>query len=180
MADSNTSLTLHGVFMDVMHVGVLLIGDSGIGKSETALGLINYGHGLVADDAIQFDVVNNKVVGSCPPMLRDFLEVRGLGIINIRKMFGGHAITKKKRLELIVKMISVDNDSLRDIDRLHGVHRQCDILGHNIPEVTIPVAPGRNLAILVEAAVRNQLLKDSGYDATAELMGRQRNLSENG
>ncbi|MFN7097974.1 MAG: HPr(Ser) kinase/phosphatase [Gammaproteobacteria bacterium] len=168
------AITLHGVFMDVSGFGVLLRGNSAIGKSEMALGLINRGHRLVADDAVDIKLIAPEtLIGSCPPLLQDFLEVRGLGILNIRVMFGDNAIKDSKRLQLIVRMASFSDDELKLIDRLHGMYRIENILGVEIPEVTIPVAPGRNLAVLIETAVRNQVLKHNGYDASHEFIGRQ-------
>ncbi len=173
MTDTQT-LTLHGVFMDVAGFGVLLRGASAIGKSELALGLLNHGHRLVADDAVEFKLVApDTVIGSCPPVLQDFLEVRGLGILNIRVMFGDNAIKDSKRLQLIVNVVAFSDNELKLIDRLHGLYRTDDILGVPIPEVTIPVAPGRNLAVLIETAVRNQVLKHNGYDASQEFITRQ-------
>lgn len=185
--DSNSSpineqetITKHGVFLDVLGLGVLLTGPSGIGKSELALGLINRGHRLVADDAVTFNNVgNDTIIGQCPELLKDFLEVRGLGVINIRVMFGDTAIKDSKRLQLIVKIVTFDSDELKSIDRLHGIYREPKILGVKIPEVTIPVAPGRNLAVLVEGAVRNQVLKLTGYYASDEFAQRQKLLLEN-
>ncbi len=173
------SVTLHGVYMDVLGVGVLLTGPSGVGKSELALGLINCGHRLVADDAVVFSKVSdNKLIGTCPSTLQDFLEVRGLGIINIRAMFGDNAIKDSKRLQLIVKIVAMDNEALQRVDRLKGIHAIQTILNVGIEEVTIPVAPGRNLAVLVEGAVRNQILKLTGYQASAEFIARQQKLLE--
>ena len=168
------SKTIHGVFMDVLGVGVLLTGVSGIGKSELALGLINCGHRLIADDAVIFTKHNSHTLyGNCPPTLQDFLEVRGLGIINIRAMFGDNAIKESKRLQLIVKVVAMSHDELQQIDRLEGIHSLRRILDIDIPEVTIPVAPGRNLAVLIEGAVRNQILKLTGYEASKEFIQRQ-------
>ncbi len=171
--------TLHGVFLDVLGLGVLLTGSSGIGKSELALGLINRGHRLVADDAVELSKTStDTLTGYCPQLLQDFLEVRGLGIINIRIMFGDTAIKEKQRLQLIIKVVAFDAEELKAIDRLHGTYRQQRILDVDIPEVTIPVAPGRNLAVLVEGAVRNEILKRTGYKASEEFTARQRQLME--
>jgi HPr kinase/phosphorylase len=165
--------TLHGVFIDVFGVGVLLTGKSGIGKSELALGLINRGHRLIADDSVIFTRKKDSVVGYCPKILQDFLEVRGLGILDIRAMFGDTAIQKSKPLQLIVEVIISTGQDLQDIDRLRGVHCLKPVLGCEVSQVTIPVAPGRHLAVLVEAAVRNQVLKLNGYDASRALEKRQ-------
>ncbi len=174
------SLTMHGVFLDVLGVGVLLIGASGIGKSEVGLSLINRGHRLIADDAVLFHLSGTQtLMGSCPELLQDFLEVRGLGILNIRVMFGDTAIKESKRLQLVVKLVAMNDAELQQIDRLYGIYRTRVILNVPIPEVTIPVAPGRNVSILVEGAVRNQVLKNTGYDASQEFINRQNQVMEN-
>ena len=156
---------------------MLLTGASGIGKSELALGLINRGHRLIADDAVDLhQASHDTLIGTCPEVLQDFLEVRGLGILNIRVMFGDTAIKTSKKLQLIANIVAFDDKELRSIDRLHGMYRQCNILGIDIPEVTIPVAPGRNLSVLVESAVRNQVLINTGYNASQEFIKRQKAL----
>lgn len=168
------TLTLHGVFLDVLGIGVLLQGDSGIGKSELALSLINRGHRLIADDAVEFiKVADETIIGHCPPLLQDFLEVRGLGILNIRVMFGDNAIKENKRLQLIVKVAIFSDKALVQIDRLHGMYQTQQIHGVDIPQVTIPIAPGRNISVLIESAVRNQILKNTGYNASNEFIARQ-------
>ena len=168
------TITLHGVFMSVLNVGVLLTGNSGVGKSELALSLINCGHQLIADDAVIFScTAPNTLIGTCPALLQDFLEVRGLGIINIRAMFGSGAIKSSKQLQLMVKTVIMGGKELLAVNRLEGIHTQHTILGVDIPEVTIPVAPGRSLTVLVEGAVRNQILKLNGYDASEEFIQRQ-------
>lgn len=177
--NSTPSMIRHGVFLDVLGIGVLLTGASGIGKSEIALGLVNRGHRLIADDAVHLLFAgNDTLLGKCPPLLQDYLEVRGLGILNIRVMFGDTAIREQKRLQLIVNLMSFTDDELRNIDRLHGMYRNCSLLGVDIPEVTIPVGPGRNLAVLVEGAVRNQVLKNTGYYASEEFISRQKEIME--
>jgi HPr kinase/phosphorylase len=167
-------ISVHGVFMEVLGMGVLLTGDPAIGKSELALDLINRGQRLIADDAPEFAHVAPEVLqGSCPPLLQDFLEVRGLGVLNIRAMFGESAVRQSKNLNLIVNLRSLDEKELATIDRLSGTLSARSILGVAVPEVTMPVAPGRNLAILVEAAVRHQILRIRGYDAGVDLVERQ-------
>lgn len=167
--------TMHGVFMDVLDMGVLLTGDSGIGKSELALSLVHAGHRLIADDAVKFYRLHaDELVGTCPPILQDFLEVRGLGVINIRAMFGDRAINRQKKLTLIVRVLAMEQEELRSIDRLHGINTQRNILGIEVPEVTIPVAAGRDLPVLIEAAVRNHVLRATGYNATDEFIQRQK------
>jgi HPr kinase/phosphorylase len=173
-------IILHGVFMEVLGTGVLLIGDPAVGKSELALDLINRGHRLIADDAPEFANTAPEVLeGSCPALLRDFLEVRGLGILNIRAMFGESAVQQSKQLNLIVNLRTLDAVELAGIDRLTGTLSARHILGVTIPEVTMPVAPGRNLAILVEAAVRNQILRIRGYDAGVDFTERQARMLQN-
>ena len=167
-------ITLHGVFIEVLGLGVLLSGDAAVGKSELALELISRGHRLVADDAPEFARISPDTVnGECPPLLRDFLEVRGLGILNIRAMFGDSAVRQKKKLNLVIALKRMTDTDLAQIDRLTGNLSSRDVLGLKVPEVTMPVAPGRNLAILVEAAVRNQTLRQRGYDASTDFDQRQ-------
>lgn len=171
-------ITLHGVFMEVMGTGVLITGDSSIGKSELALELITRGHRLIADDATEFSrVVPDTLLGSCPEMLRDFLEVRGLGILNIRAMFGASAIKQHRNLRLIIVLQQLQ-DATR-MDRLHGSRQMRRIQDVEIPEITLPVGPGRNLAVLLEAAVRNHILNTKGYDASQAFIDRQKRRLEN-
>jgi len=167
-------LTLHGVFMEVMGAGVLLSGSSGVGKSELALELITRGHRLIADDAPIFSRMDpNSLVGNCPDLLRDFLEVRGLGLLNIRAMFGDSSIKEARFLQLIVHLEHMDEMELKEIDRLYGSHQIRTFLEVEIPQITIPIAPGRNLAVLVEAAVRDHLLRRNGYNAALDFIERQ-------
>lgn len=164
---------IHGVFMRVHGTGVLLSGASGIGKSELALGLLGRGHCLIADDIVEFHLQNDQVVGHCPAELQDFLEVRGLGIIDIRALFGEKAIVTTEPLALIIKLLHFSPKQLQQIDRLEGLHKKRRILCKEIPEVTLPVTSGRNLAVLTECAVRNYQLKESGYDASQRFIERQ-------
>ncbi len=165
--------TLHGVMLDVLEVGVLITGDSSIGKSELALELISRGHGLVADDVVELQQIGPETIQSrCPPMLRDFLEVRGLGVLNIRSIFGETAVRPRKALRLIVQLEPYEA-GIEPKDRLATRAGTQDILGVEIPTVTLAVAPGRNLAVLVEAAVRNHILLSRGINSTAEFIRRQ-------
>ncbi len=165
--------TLHGVFLDVLEIGVLITGDSSIGKSELALELISRGHGLVADDAVELQQIGPETIsGRCPPMLRDFLEVRGLGVLNIRSIFGETAVRPRKTLRLIVNLEIPANGNM-ERDRLATRSGTQAILGVEVPTVTLVVAPGRNLAVLVEAAVRNHILLTRGIDSTREFIARQ-------
>ena len=167
-------VTVHGVFMEVMGRGVLLTGEAGIGKSELALELVNRGHRLIADDAPSFARIAPDILnGSCPSLLAGFLEVRGLGILNIRAMFGDSAIKPNKYLRLIVHLERQDRMQLAELDRLAGSNSSRWLLGGEIPQITLPVAPGRSLAILVEAAVRNHQLQRQGYIASEDFLQRQ-------
>ncbi len=169
--------TLHGVFMEVISVGVLLTGESSIGKSELALELVSRGHRLIADDAPEFARITPDIIsGSAPPLLQDLLEVRGLGILNIREMYGDGAIKQSKYLRLMINL--VPSDKHENLDRIHSASSQRNVLGVEVSEITLPVAPGRNLAVMVEAAVLDYLLKSRGYDAGKELIDRQKKLLE--
>jgi HPr kinase/phosphorylase len=168
------TLLLHGVYMEVLGKGVLLSGDPAIGKSELALALISRGHRLVADDATEFyKTSTNTLNGRCPKVLQDFLEVRGLGLINVRAIFGNSAIKPNKQLHLIIDLLHFDDKKLDNMDRLEGCHSHRTLLGVDIPQTSLPVAAGRNLAILVETAVRQHMLKIDGYNATQDFIERQ-------
>jgi len=170
-------ITLHGVFMEVTAIGVFVTGPSGIGKSELALELISRGHRLVADDAPQFSRIAPEIInGSCPPALQDFLEVRGIGIINVRELFGDGAIKINKYLRLVVRLEPMDKEHLMKLDRLDGTYKTRKILDVEIPEITVPVTPGRNLAVLVECAARNHMLRTSGYSASEKFTELQQAL----
>jgi HPr kinase/phosphorylase len=163
----------HGVLMDVLGLGVLITGESGVGKSELGLELISRGHGLVADDVVELQQIGPETIqGRCPPMLRDFLEVRGLGVLNIRSIFGETAVRPRKALRLIVSLEMAEGGGLEPRDRLATRSGTQDILGVEIPTVTLAVAPGRNLAVLVEAAVRNHILLTRGINSTREFIAR--------
>ncbi|WP_006786197.1 HPr(Ser) kinase/phosphatase [Thiorhodospira sibirica] len=166
---------VHGVFMEVIGAGLLITGQSGIGKSELALELISRGHRLVADDAPNFARITPETLrGSCPHILEDFLEVRGLGVLNIRALFGDSAIKSSKYLHLIIDLCAQDQLTVDALDRLNGICYTRTILGLDIPVIALPVAPGRNLAVMVETAVRNHLLRMKGYYAGDDLAARQR------
>ena len=174
------TLVVHGVFLEVMGIGVLLTGASAIGKSELALELITRGHRLVADDAPAFRRhAPETLVGHCPEALKNFLEVRGLGIMNVRELFGDSAIKPEMTLQLIVQLTPVDGNRDAQLDRLRGTRRLRTLLEIAVPEVEIPVAPGRNLAVLVEAAARNQILYNRGYDAAEDFIARQQRMINN-
>jgi HPr kinase/phosphorylase len=161
----------HGVCMDVLGLGVLITGNSGAGKSELALELISRGHGLVADDVVDISrIAASTLECRAPPVLKDFLEVRGLGVLNIRTIFGETAVRPKMNLRLIVHL---DRSGAIESERLPLHELSEDILGVAVRKVVLPVAAGRNLAVLLEAAVRNYILQLRGIDSTAELMQRQ-------
>lgn len=165
---------MHGVFMEVMGIGVLLTGPSGIGKSELALELLSRGHRLIADDAPEFRrSVPDTIRGRCPAILKDFLEVRGLGILNVRAMFGDTAIVESKRLRLIVHLDQMSDNNSWSVERLGNSQLKHTILEIDIPKVELPVAPGRNLAVIIEAAVRNHVLSLNGYNAADDFISRQ-------
>jgi len=169
-------ITLHGVFLEVLGVGVLLSGLSGIGKSELALELVTRGNRLIADDIIEFRKISpDTVAGTCPDILKDFIEVRGLGILNIRAMFGDNALINRKKLSLIINLQLLKDTPPSAIDRLDGGHKHRTVLDIAIPEITLPVAIGRTLAVIVEAAVRNHILTVNGYNASKDFITRQQN-----
>lgn len=168
-------ITLHGVLMEIHSIGVLITGESGLGKSELAMELISRGHRLVADDAPEFTQIAPDVLdGTCPEMLQDLLEVRGIGILNIRDMFGDTAVKRNKYLRLIVHLqrqgLAADGT---EVDRLYGDLGTRSVLDLDIPQIRLPVAAGRNLAVLTEAAVRSHVLKSKGFDAAQTFIDRQ-------
>ena len=163
--------SMHGVLLSVMGHGVLITGESGIGKSELALELISKGHHLVADDAVTIRRTSPEhLEGFCNPKFSHFLEVRGLGILNIREMFGEAATRMAKRIELIVNLQRMDPQKLGSMDRLRQEQNYREILGIQVPEITIPVTSGRNLSVMIEAAVRNQILVGRGYNAVEDFI----------
>lgn len=167
------STSVHGVLMDVLGMGVLISGDSGLGKSELALELISRGHGLVADDVVEIDRIGpNSLEGRCPALLQGLLEVRGLGLIDIKTVFGETAVRRKMRLKLIVHLVR--RSTMEDqYERLPLQELTQDVLGIPVRKVAIPVAAGRNLAVLTEAAVRTTVLSLRGIDTTREFVQRQ-------
>jgi HPr kinase/phosphorylase len=170
-------LTIHGVYLEVMGMGVLITGESGIGKSELALELLSRNHRLIADDAVEFIKVGPDVlVGQCPEALTDYLEVRGLGILDIRAMFGETAVRHKKKLHLIVHLEQLENTDQSGIDRIQAEQMTRSLLDVDMPKVILFVAPGRNLAVLVEAATRAHILRMWGIDVLEEFEKRHQKL----
>ena len=163
--------TMHGVLMDVLGMGVLVAGESGVGKSELGLELISRGHGLVADDVVDFSRVSpDTIEGRCPPLLANLLEVRGLGLLDIKSIFGETAVRRKMKLRLIVELRRYG--ASETMERLPLEGQTQDVLGLQVRKVIIPVASGRNLAVLTEAAVRNTILQLRGVDTMAEFLQR--------
>ena len=166
----------HGVLMDVLGLGVFITGDPGTGKSELALELISRGHGLVADDMVEFARISPTVLeGRCPPLLQNYLEVRGLGLLDIRTIFGETALRRRMRLRLIVHLRRLLPGEPPP-PRLEMEQVTEEILGVPIPKATLPVAAGRNLAVLLEAAVRATILRLRGIDSTREFIDRHNAL----
>lgn len=167
------SQTIHGVLMDLYGEGVLVIGESGIGKSETALSLIERGHMLVADDAVTITRVGDRLIGTSPEVIRYFMEVRGIGIIDVKAMYGAGAVQLEKTVDMVVKL-EAWNDKAQ-YNRMGGTDEYYTVLGVKCPLSVIPVKPGRNLAVILEAAARTHRLNDLGFRAADELNERLRN-----
>lgn len=173
MATSAPQTILHGVFMEIIRTGVLIRGESGLGKSELALELVSRGHRLIADDTPEFKRIAPATInGTCPELLQNFLEVRELGILDIRRMYGENAVKSNKNLELIIEMLPAETSTTKD--RARPTEKKTNVLGINIPTVSMSVSTGRNLAVLVEAAVRNHLLVGNGYDGSKHFIERQK------
>lgn len=161
------STTMHGVLVDIFGIGTLIVGKSGIGKSETALDLIERGHRLVADDAVEIRRVDNVLTGRAPEIIRHYMELRGIGIIDIKRLYGMGAISDNKEIELVIEL--EDWDSMKAYDRLGLDEEFIDILGQNVTRITIPVRPGRDLAMILEVAAKNFRQKRMGYNAAQAL-----------
>ena len=173
-------VTLHGVFMEIYSIGVLITGEAGSGKSELALELLTRGHRLVADDAPEFTQIAPDVLdGTCPELLQDLLEVRGLGVLNVREMFGDTAVKRNKYLRLIVHLTRpMTEPKPHGYERLTGDSGSRHVLDLDVPLITLPVMPGRNLAVLTEAATRLHILRTKGIDPAATFIARHSNLLE--
>ena len=162
-------VTRHGVLVEVYGEGVLLVGDSGVGKSETAIELVKRGHRLIADDAVEISRVSSKtLVGTSPENIRHFIELRGIGIVNARRIFGMGAVKMTEKIDIVIQMEQWDNNKV--YDRMGLENQFMDILGITVPMLTIPVKPGRNLAIIIEVAAMNNRQKKMGYNAAEELL----------
>ncbi|MBR6407372.1 MAG: HPr(Ser) kinase/phosphatase [Clostridia bacterium] len=164
-------ITRHGVLVEVYGEGILLLGESGVGKSETAIELVKRGHRLIADDAVEIRRVSNKsLVGSSPDNIRHFIELRGIGIINARRIFGMGAVKITEKIDMVVQLEVWDGEKV--YDRMGLKNEYAEILGIQVPKYTIPIKPGRNLAIILEVAAMNNRQKKMGYNAAQELMAK--------
>jgi len=162
-------ITRHGVLVEVYGEGILLLGESGVGKSETAIELVKRGHRLIADDAVEIRRVSSKsIVGSAPDNIRHFIELRGIGIINASRIFGVGAVKLTEKIDLVINMEHWD--SSKNYDRMGLEDQYSEILGLKIPSITIPVKPGRNLAVIIEVASMNSRQKKMGYNAAQDLL----------
>ena len=171
-------VSMHGVFMDILGLGVLITGESGLGKSELGLELISRGNGLVADDAVDLYRINQTTIeGRCPDLLQNLLEVRGIGLLDIRAIFGETAVRRKMRLKLIVHLVRRETLE-RDYERMPFEPLTQDVAGIPVRKVVIQVVAGRNIAVLVEAAVRNTILQLRGIDTYQDFVDRQRRAME--
>lgn len=164
------SISEHGVLMEVFGVGILLTGKSGVGKSETAMELIKRGHRLIADDSVIIKEIANELYGTAPDIIRYFMELRGIGIINVKSMYGSGSVLDEKKIQLMIQLENWQNG--KEYDRVGDEMSTASYFGIKIPKLTIPVSPGRNLAIIIEVAARNFRLKSMGYDASEELITR--------
>jgi len=160
-------ITRHGVLVEVYGEGILILGESGVGKSETAIELVKRGHRLIADDAVEIRKVSNKsLVGTAPSNIRHFIELRGIGIINVSRIFGAGAVKLTEKIDYIINIEPWDNEKV--YDRMGLEEQTTEILGLNIPSITIPVKPGRNLAVILEVAAMNNRQKKMGYNSAKE------------
>ena len=172
-------VTMHGVLVEVYGEGILMLGDSGVGKSETAIELVKRGHRLVADDAVEVKKASNKtLVGSAPAIIRHFIELRGIGIVDVKRIFGMGAVKDTEKVDMVIHLEPWEEH--KQYDRLGITTEYEDIMGIQVPTLTIPVKPGRNLAMIVEVAAMNNRQKRMGYNAAEALNNRLMNEMENG
>ncbi len=164
------SISEHGVLMEVFGVGILLTGKSGVGKSETAMELIKRGHRLIADDNVIIKEIANELYGTAPDIIRYFMELRGIGIINVKSMYGSGSVLDEKMIQLVIQLENWQQG--KEYDRIGDEMSTASYFDIKVPKLTIPVSPGRNLAIIIEVAARNFRLKSMGYDASEELITR--------
>lgn len=170
-------ITRHGVLVEVYGEGILILGDSGIGKSETAIELIKRGHRFIADDAVELKKVSAKtIVGSAPELIKYYIELRGIGIVDVRRIFGMGSVKATEKIDMVIKLENWDKD--KAYDRFGLVSEYTDIMGINIPTSTIPVQPGRNLAVIIEIAAMNNRQKKMGYNTAEEFNNKLISMSE--
>jgi HPr kinase/phosphorylase len=161
-------ITRHGVLVEVYGEGILLLGESGIGKSEAAVELLKRGHRLIADDAVEIRKISgNTLIGSAPELIRNYIELRGIGIINVARLFGMGAVKAENRINLVVNIEPWNSQNV--YDRLGAEYSYTEILGVKVPTHTIPITPGRNLAVILEVAAMNNRQRKMGYNAALEL-----------
>jgi HPr kinase/phosphorylase len=172
------STSIHGTLVEVFSMGVVLMGESGIGKSETALELLKKGHHLISDDRVDVTLTRGELIGRAPDLLVNMMEVRGIGIIDVSKMFGVNAVVDLKKIDLFIKLVPLDGTM--EIERLGGTTKYYEILGQNVPIITIPVTGARSVGDIIEVAVTNFKLKKSGYDSTYEFEERLNELLKKG
>ncbi len=171
--------TMHGVLVEIHGKGVLITGDSGVGKSEAALELIKRGHKLIADDAVEVRKIGrNKIVGTAPELIRHYMEIRGIGLIDIKMLYGVGSVKMNARVDLVINMEAWDKTKV--YDRLGISDERLDVLGVQIPLITIPIRPGRNVAVILETASMNQRLKQMGYDAAKAFVEKHDSVEDAG
>ena len=159
--------TRHGVMVEVYGIGILILGDSGIGKSETAIELVKRGHRLIADDAVEIRRVSSKTLVACAPeLIRHYIELRGIGIVDVRRLFGIGAVKETEKVELVIKLEPWVEGKM--YDRMGLTNEKMEIMGIDVPALTIPVRPGRNLSVVIEVAAMNQRQKQMGYNSAEE------------
>lgn len=172
-------ITRHGVLVEVFGEGVLMLGDSGIGKSETAIELVKRGHRLIADDAVEIKRTSDKtLVGSAPELIRHYVELRGIGLVDVRRIFGMGAVKLTEKIDLIINMELWQQDKM--YERLGLDEEHTELLGIEIPSITVPIRPGRNLAVIIEIAAMNNRQKKMGYNTAVEFNKRYMQLIEEG
>ena len=165
------SITRHGVFVEIYGEGILIVGDSGIGKSEAAIELIKRGHRLIADDAVVIKRVDSKtLMGSAPELIRNYIELRGIGVVDVRRIFGLSSVKWTEKIDLIVQLETWKPGT--EYDRIGNEYHYMDILDVKVPHITIPIQPGRNLAVILEVAAMNNRQKRQGYDSAKEFAER--------
>ena len=171
-------ISMHGTLLEVYGVGVLLVGESGIGKSEIALELVRKGHRLIADDRVEITKINNELIGTCPELTQGIMEVRGIGIIDVTRVFGINAYKEKENINAYIELVHFSKE--HDFERLDTSDQYTELLGLQVPSARIPVSDGRNMADIIEVAINNFLLKNKGFDAAKEFNKKLNKLLQGG